>query len=339
MSDAELKRLIEQKHRIVTTADDDLLSDIAKTQNSLFARIAALVNGLPQRSGKFVWDNNKTKISAITGVVLDAIKNSTYRNKVDQYLRQFDGIESVNKTIVGELAGVKTSGLSLTDEKNAAIAGVAKRLTSPASIESNIVGPISDILYNHARFGLPVSDAINSLRELITETDATGGLLTRYVGQIGRDAINQYNGTVFQVMQREYGLNSYQYVGGLIRDSRPQCIRWINHNEGVLTKDFLDKELAEASRLVLSGGKSDRFKGYSKFTMPLSFETFSIFRGGHNCIHEAIPVKDRNPKVFDGLDQPETFEKSVDRALIEKKDTVSLYNSDGKLNSRKSQTT
>lgn len=290
MTQNDLLELIKRKHTIVTTADTDLLSELDKTQRSIFSRLKAIADSLPSRNGRFVWDNKRTQIAEITRTVFDVIRQSTYKNKVESYLRKFNEIESLNRTIMGEVNGISTK-ISLSDEKKEAISGITRRLVSPESIEMNIAQPITQILYDHARFGLPVDKAIDNLREFITNTEASEGIVSRYVGQISRDAINQYNGTVFQVMQREYELDAYRYVGGLLKDSRPQCIRWINHNDGVLDREFLEVELEEAANLILTGEKSARFQGYSKYTTPLSFETFSIFRGGHNCIHEAIPIK------------------------------------------------
>lgn len=294
MTNKDLLALIKAKYNIVSTADEDLLSEIAKTQRSIYARIKALAEKLPQANGRFIWDSKSTQINQITKTVFDSIRNSTYRNKVDAYLRKFETIEGLNKTIIGETSGISAKALKaldLSDEKKSAINDIVKRITSPDSIESNIATPISKILYQHARFGLPVSDAVEALKEFITKTEASDGIITRYIGQISRDSISQYNGVLYQSMQREYNLDAYRYVGGLVRDSRAQCVRWINHNDGILDREYLEPELAEATELILSGQRSDRFQGYSKFTMPLSFETFSIFRGGHSCLQEAIPFK------------------------------------------------
>lgn len=319
MTAKELQELIRKKHAIVTTADAELLAELERTQRSIFARIRGIAEKLPNRNGQFIWESKRTQIAEITKTVFDAVRASQYKNKVEGYLRKFDEIESLNKTIMGEVNGLSTK-VSLSDEKKQAIGDITRRLVSPESIEMNISQPITQILYDHARFGMNVSDAVKNLEEFITNTEASEGIVSRYVGQISRDAINQYNGTVFQVMQREYGLGAYRYVGGLLKDSRPQCIRWIGHNEGLLDKEYLDAELAEAASLILSGEKSDRFKGYSKYTTPLTFESFAIFRGGHNCIHEAIPVKadgSSSEEAFEGLEeniQEDTTEQRGDQA-------------------------
>lgn len=294
MTDKDLKALIKAKYNIVSTADEDLLSEIAKTQRSIYSRIKALAEKLPQANGRFIWDRKSTQINQITKTVFESIRNSTYRNKVDAYLRKFDQIEGLNKTIIGETSGISAKALKaldLSDEKKASINAIAKRLTSPDSIESNIVQPISNILYKHARFAATVDEAVAALREFITNTDASEGIISRYIGQIGRDSIAQFNGTMYQAMAREYELNAYRYIGNLVKDSRPQCVTWISHDDGVLTREYLEPQLEEATQLVLSGEKSANFQGYSKYLLPITWETFCIIRGGHNCAHESLPFK------------------------------------------------
>ena len=73
------------------------------------------------------------------------------------------------------------------------------------------------------------------------------------------------------------------YVGSLVKDSRPQCKRWVNYKEhgqtGLLAVKDLNREIAWA----YANGKG--------MIPGTTTETFRQFRGGFNCRHEAYPVR------------------------------------------------
>jgi hypothetical protein len=132
-------------------------------------------------------------------------------------------------------------------------------------------------LFKNIVAGTNSIDVEKAIRDFISGQGDKAGNLKRYVTQVSRDALNQYDGTINSRIAEEFGLDAFQYVGSLIEDSRPQCVRWTG--KGVILKDQLEKEIGWA------------FTNGSGMIPGTNSENFAVFRGGYNCRHSAIPFK------------------------------------------------
>jgi hypothetical protein len=108
-------------------------------------------------------------------------------------------------------------------------------------------------------------------------TPELNGLYSRYVKQISRDALGQFDGQINAIIAEEFGLDAFRYVGSLIDDSRPQCVRWVGKR--ILEKSEMPEQIAWAN---------NNGSGMIPGTNP---DNFLVFRGGYNCRHRAIPFK------------------------------------------------
>ena len=119
-----------------------------------------------------------------------------------------------------------------------------------------------------------VEDAI---RKLHTEyaADRAGNNMRRYASQIAHDSVMQFHGQFTIRKAKEIGLNHFQYVGTLVRDSRQFC-------RGMVNRTLTENEIREKWRNESWSGKStgDPF----------------IVRGGYRCRHTWIPT-DPNWKI------------------------------------------
>ena len=119
-----------------------------------------------------------------------------------------------------------------------------------------------------------VEDAI---RKLHTEyaADRAGNNMRRYASQIAHDSVMQFHGQFTIRKAKESGLNQFQYVGTLVRDSRQFC-------RGMVNRTLTENEIREKWRNESWSGKStgDPF----------------IVRGGYRCRHTWIPT-DPNWKI------------------------------------------
>ena len=105
------------------------------------------------------------------------------------------------------------------------------------------------------------------------------GVFERWVGQIARDAVNEYQGGINAQIKVQYDLTDIRYVGSLVEDSRPQCVRWVKELGGRIKGTDLQAEIDWAY---------DHGSGMKPDTNP---ENFPQKRGGYNCEHIAIPTK------------------------------------------------
>ena len=110
-----------------------------------------------------------------------------------------------------------------------------------------------------------------AIRKLHTQyaADRAGENMRKYAGQIAHDSVMQFHGQFTVKKAKDSGLNHFQYVGTLVRDSRPFCRSMVN-------KTLTEKEVRDIWNSRSWAGKStgDPF----------------IVRGGYRCRHTWIPT-------------------------------------------------
>jgi hypothetical protein len=279
-SGSELDKLIKKKLSIMDNADEDFLNSLQPTENAIMKSVAGIINRFDIVDGRLV--NNDTNLQLLTALnkeVKKILRDSTYTKKIEPYLRDFDRITELTLEIQDVGNDIKSTKVNPNPIKKQAIDDLVLGLTGGENVDTNLVKPIRDAMFNAVILGQGQQETRKQLELLITGSGQRSGILKRYAGQIARDSINQYDGTVNAAIAREYGLDAYRYVGSLVDDSRSQCVRWVREKEGVLPIDTLQSEI----NLAFNNGQ-----GMIPGTTP---QNFGVFRGGYNCRHAAIPFR------------------------------------------------
>ena len=110
-----------------------------------------------------------------------------------------------------------------------------------------------------------------AVRKLHTQyaSDRAGNNLRRYAGQIAHDSVMQFHGQFTIKKAKDSGLTHFQYVGTLVRDSRPFC------------RNMLNRTLTETEIRDIWSGQSWAGKSTG--------DPF-IVRGGYRCRHTWLPT-------------------------------------------------
>lgn len=231
-------------------------------------------------AGKIAY-NERTQeiINNMTSDFQKYLGKSEYKNLVSSLLKDFDEVILNNQTIQNELSNLTLSKevLAAINEQKQLVVNATTSYLSASGINANVIFPIQKTLLENAAFGYTQDTFIKRMKERILGNEELGGTIERYVGQISRDSLYQFDGTINQIIASEYGLNGYRYVGSTVKDTRPQCKRWISKK--VLKESELAQEIAWA------------YKNGSGMIPNTTKEKFIIYRGGYNCRHRAIPTK------------------------------------------------
>lgn len=271
--------LIDEKENLLNEADDDFFSDWGLLELALFAAIWKYVSTFKTEDGRFVFDDdNVAKVAGMNQVTAAAIQGTTYPEKVRRYMDVFGPVTDLNTEIHARVNGMSVSELErlLSPVQRQNVAITLNGLTG-AGISTEFIEPMKIGIYRNIVAGATVSDMEAWIRDYIVSNKDRVGRFQRYAGQIARDALFQYDGLVNSLISENIGANAYYYVGGLVKDSREQCIRW--DGKGYLLKSELQAEINWAYR---NGA------GMIPGTTP---ENFTIYRGGYNCRHTAVPFK------------------------------------------------
>ena len=212
--------------------------------------------------------------------------NKIYNTEIKNYIRNFDGIEKLNKKLHSSLNNLDISGIEklASRQKKELVGDISKGIIG--EIHVNLQGeemrrqftkPVKRLLYENILLGTTESETRKTLRNYILGDEKKLGQLERWTEQITRDTLGQYDGFINDMVREKYGLNAIRYAGSIIGTSRAQCQRWVRKNKGIIKISELSKEI----KWAYSHGS-----GMIPGTTP---ENFSRYRGGYACRHEAIP--------------------------------------------------
>jgi hypothetical protein len=214
---------------------------------------------------------------------MDEILDNIYRPAVSEYLNQYSTIDQVNAGFQRSYNDIEVSVSKLTAARQTIYRQAEWALQS--AVKDAYVQPVKYMLMQQVTTGATIKDAQRILRNWNNGTMTDGRLasgartpaLQRYSTQIARDSIFKANAAVNSVIAKEYGLDHFIYVGGLVKDSRPLC-----------------KTLVSLRRKISLNELPPLIASYPQGLYPdTDRENFIQVCGGFSCGHSAIPVKNR----------------------------------------------
>lgn len=257
-----------------------LLEAIKAKEPKIFARIIEFIGKMDSRSGQFLSNlANDRNIALFEKQVQAAIKDLGLNKDVSDFVKTFDDASKytlgLQKTINGII--VPATG-TLERWREYAVRTTVDNMVGnglKASYSSSILKILGDAVYS----GGSLTDVYKNVREYALTTDDKSGGLMRHFKQVSRDSVGQYAGGINRIVAKQYNLDALEYVGSLVKDSRDQCVRWVDMKT-ILVKD-LEKEIVWAEN------------NGSGLIPGTNVDNFVINRGGYNCRHEAIPTRSK----------------------------------------------
>jgi hypothetical protein len=294
-----IDKLVGKKDKEVLIAENDLLGDFQNIEKKIFEAVKKKINTMNIEGGKILFDETNTAIvNEIDSVIQKALQSSNYPSQVNDFLRSFETIKQFNfdaQKSVNDISEKELSDL-INPIQKANVEQTLDGLTG-TGVSTNFIQPVREGIFKNIVAGTSISDMETYLTNYIISNPERMSGLKRYVTQVSRDSLNQFDGQVNSNIAEKFGLDAFRYVGSLIEDSRPQCVRWVGKN--VLLLDQLQSEINWAN---------NNGTGMIPGTTP---NNFAVFRGGYNCRHSAIPFKlTKSQRAELGIQQVETNQKT-----------------------------
>lgn len=293
---ATLNDLITQKQALYDL--DAFMVVVRRMQSDAFKEsIDFYINELGKTEGLSVAQRGALAATAVNQferkLSMAIEKNAKYQSQIRGYLRNFDTIDKINTKIHKQTNKININKIirQANKQQRTLIGKTAEGIVSEisdANLTDNLTGrsmrkqftkPVKRILYQNIMTGTPGTQVKKQLHDFIIGEKGKIGQLQRWTGQITRDALSQYDGAINDMVRKEYDLNAFRYIGSLVDDSRPQCIRWIRKKGGILSYKELTKEIQWAKN-----NGTGMIPGTNK-------DNFGTYRGGWNCRHDAIPFR------------------------------------------------
>lgn len=244
----------------------------------IYDELIKLLNTVDVSGGKLQTNTNAENfLMSLDKRIYDALNKSDYNNSVLKYTKSFNEI-AVN----AQELQMKFNGINITDKQinpflKLEVNSTIDKLTG-SGMAKDFVNPIRESLYRNILLGADVTSVEQTLKDFVVSSANGDSKLLKYVKQTSRDALQQFDGTIQANIAQELQLNAKRYIGSLIKDSRKQCVRWIEQNDGILLLSDLQDEIDWA------------FAYGSGMNPNCTIFTFDIYRGGYNCRHRSIPT-------------------------------------------------
>jgi hypothetical protein len=272
-------KIIDKKIKTIDTANLDLYDQLNDVEKLIFEDLKKAINKLNVEGGKIQFDDkNIDLVNSLDKVMIESIQRSTMPSAITKYLRNFQTISDFNYDVhkdVNDLSKAELEKL-VSPVQKLAVETTLDGLTG-SGVNTNFVEPVRQGIFKNIVAGTNRTQLEEYLSNYVLGNPNVDGLYSRYIKQISRDALGQFDGQTNAKIANEYGLDAFRYVGSLIDDSRPQCVRWVGKR--VLQTSELQSEINWANNNgtgMISG---------------TTIDNFAVFRGGYNCRHAAIPFK------------------------------------------------
>lgn len=277
---------LEKLVTILDKSDDEFLSEIKKSQVSIFAAVKKVLAKFSVKNGNLDKGDatNRQLLLKVKNDIIGSLKKSTYPNKVRKYLSDFDKVTDLNKKVMGSVM-TKRLADSITQEQKDTVRQITLALLSEDAIEANLATPIRKIMYRHITSGISVKQAEAELRTHI-QGDERAGAFERYVRTYAREALSRYDGTITQMVVNDTEAPYFRIVGSLIKNSHVNCVEMVNGTgvlgsytlgRGVYPSDKLDEMLA------VMGNRSGFVQGTNE-------TNYFVNKNHWGCRHKFLPV-------------------------------------------------
>lgn len=277
---------IQKGIKIMDAAEVSLADAITKLEKDLYKEILLIFDNLTVTNGKLS-SNEKTDefLLSLDRRIGRILRQSGYNGSVTKYLTNFDKIADNIKQIQSKMNGVNLLASQIDPFKRIEVSNAWDNLLG-SGVNKSFIQPVRQGLYRNIMFGATIADAEKLVKDYVISTKDADSKLLRYVKQVSRDSLSQFDGGLQQKIAVELDFNACRYVGSLIKDSRAQCMKWVNIGLIKLDAEFEKQiELAIDNKLYYNDKTSG---GMIKDT---TLATFMANRGGYNCRHRCIATK------------------------------------------------
>ena len=261
---------------------DFLENDMKDIQDKLEEYLVEALFLFDISKGRFKSNQKYNSIIARIGREMNKILHKEgYRGSIDQYLNELDDVEDANVRLQKTFNELEVELSTLSPAKKF-VFDQSEYYLKGTGLQEGFIQPVKYLLMQQVTSGASVMESKKVLHRWtkgeLTDGKETMGRQTpnlqRYSTQIARDTAYQYQGVINQIIQEEFDLESFIYVGNLIKDSRPLCVHLVD-----LDRPIKFDELPPLLKKYPEG----QIKGTTK-------ENFIVYRGGYNCRHTVTPV-------------------------------------------------
>lgn len=273
-------------------------------QAKLYAEMLSEIKRLDTSGDKLkVTVKNLSILASIKNKLNRIILNPEYKAEIKEFVKAFNTVYKLQFEYWKSIESTFTPRPLLKAIRNQAITDTVQQLTTQG-ISANVSDAIIGILRTNITSGGSYASLADQLRQSLTNTPESKGILDRYIKTISNDSINQFSRQYTQIVSSDLGYVWYRYMNSEIDTSRPFCQSMVESHEyfhisqipEMLQAKYLGQKMTYKDNI---DGKEKTVDIYNKTGLPYGFiagtsvENFFIRCGGWNCGHSIQPVNVR----------------------------------------------
>lgn len=283
------KNYFYEAEKLMEGISQNLIDAMPEIEQKIWIEMYRLLEDFDISGGKFVYSQaSPQRIIAIENKILDTLTKSGYYKRVDLFLKDFGKITDNVRAIHEGENKAQVSKDSLTKVEKLFSKQTANQLTD-SGLNETFITPVKTAINEAVTFGYSLENTRNVLKEMVTGSPNKLGLLNNYLTTTSREVVKNLQGAQHTQVKNSLGLDTLRYVGGLLKDSRGQCVRWCGMQ--YIPYADLQKEIDLAfknQKAKIEQPEGHKWSGMIKDT---SVDNFLMRLGGWGCMHSAVPVR------------------------------------------------
>lgn len=280
MTIAQLISLIESLHIEMDTAIGHITLAANRAQNEVYQMMLEEIYNFEIAQNRFVLGQPFTQRFSVVQRKMQEILGEKYSTPVKEYLNTYSTVEQRTAAMHKSYNDLEVEMKLITPARKAAMQQAEYFLTD--ALQDAYIQPAKFLLMQQVSTGMSIKDSQKILADWNDGKTSEKLLsvrqtptLERYATQIARDSLYKFNGTINNVVAKEYNFSRFIYVGSLVKDSRPLC-----------------KHLVSLRRKINIDEMPELINRYPRGLYPnTDKDNFITVCGGFNCLHSALPVR------------------------------------------------
>jgi len=286
---ADFNKIIKEIKRSLSGFD----KSIPALQGELYKQVLEEIKRLDTKGDKIaVTVKNLSVLNSIKNKLNRIILNPEYKGEIKEFVQTFNNVYSMQNEYWKSIEKTFKPRPLLKAIRNQAITDTFQSLTTQG-ISANVSDAIIGILRQNITSGGSYKDLAEQLRQSLTNTPESKGILDRYVKVVANDSIQQFNRQYTQIVSSDLGYTWFRYMNTDIETTRCWC-------DAMTDKNYF--HVSEVPDLILGKGlkcNGESVPIYKKTGLPYGMidgtnaENVFIRAGGWNCRHSIQPVAQR----------------------------------------------
>lgn len=285
---------IEKLIKAVDGSIDEFELALPFIEKDIASKVEILISKLDTRQGKIrPTVKNLRALKELRKEIQKILNSGKYNLAFENLEKSLVTITNANEDYFSAMVKEFTAPEVLKEVKAVTLLEMSESLKG-SGINSNVVDGMLDIIKNDIYGSANFYDLNKSLREFIISEPDIPSRLARWSKQVVTDTMHQYSRTYQQIVTDDLGFEWYEYIGGLVKDSRCFC-------DEMVAKHFIHKSEFPTILAGKINGKSCPLNKDTGLPQGLKLGTnkdnLQVLCGGWKCHHEMPGVsKERVPK-------------------------------------------